>query len=747
MSIYNRLEKILHKKALGEFSNLADWRNYYLDLMLFLSLILIPIALAVTIPAYIAEGHYEIIACEIGIVVFLLLIFFIRNPLPRGVLFFLFFSIMILTFFTSLGPLYARPGWLVLSSVAAALLLGPRSAIAITGFNAIVLTILYLFIGPHLNSWAPIYSEPVSTWIIFVVNISLISLVTSLPASLLLTRLTISFSQEIDLRKKISQESETLQETNIALQKEIVERKRIEEAIRASEERSRLIAENAKVVIWMMDLDFHYTYISPYIKHNLDYTPEEYVLKPLDEVLTPSSLELCMQLFAEEMEEERKPNKDLSRSRTIEVEHIHRDGRIIWAELNMTFIRNTEGNAVGILGITQDITERKHTEEEKKKLEMQLIQTQKMEALGRFAGGIAHDLNNLLYPIIIDSEILLEESVPNTILHQSLHKILNASYRQRDLIRQILSFSRRSEQRLIPIRVTPALNETINLLRSSLPSAIKIRKQIDIHADTILADPTQIQQVIMNLFMNAADAIEPKRGTIEVKLENAYIESSVAHPDLKTGQYLTLIVKDTGHGMMPEVMDKIFEPFFTTKEIGKGSGMGLSVVHGILKIHGGSIEVESEPGKGSKFTVLLPITDEEIHIQSPSEKALAINEKIKVLLVDDEEIILSSVQNALKRLGYDVVAVKDPVEALKLFKTTPHTFDLVITDLTMPQITGVELAKKLIDIKTDIPIILCTGFNDVIQEDEAKAIGIRELLLKPPSKSELKTAIIRALEN
>jgi PAS domain S-box-containing protein len=422
-----------------------------------------------------------------------------------------------------------------------------------------------------------------------------------------------------------------------------------------------------------------------------------------------------------------------------ETQRKRKDGMLIDVALTISPISNISGEIIGASTIARDITKHKH-------LEKQIQQLQKMEALGRFAGGIAHDLNNVLYPIIIDIELLLEETASSTRIHRTLTKVLKAAHRQRDLIRQILSFSRRSEQKIDPIKVTPVLEETIDLLRSSLPTTIRIEKHIDVHDDNILGDPTQIQQIILNLFKNAADAIGSKNGTIEVRLENIHIEP-VVHPELKAGQYLTLMVKDTGHGMTPELMDKIFEPFFTTKEVRKGTGMGLAVVHGIIKNHGGTITVESEPGKGSVFTVFLPVNMENIRKQSQSYKALPKNGKGKVLLVDDEEIILSSIRNALNRLGYDVMATRDAVQALEFFKKTPGMFNLVITDLTMPQITGVELAEKLMELQADIPVILCTGYSDAINEDEAKAMGIRELLLKPSTMNELNAVIHRALEH
>ena len=417
-----------------------------------------------------------------------------------------------------------------------------------------------------------------------------------------------------------------------------------------------------------------------------------------------------------------------------------------WTAVSLSPIQDEQSTF--FCGMITDLTERKMVEKEKMGLENQLILAQKMEALGRFAGGIAHDLNNILYPIIIDVESLLEETASDTSMHQTLTQVLKAANRQKNLIKQILSFSRRSEQRLIPMEVSPLLMETLELLRSSLPRTIKIKQHIDAPSDIILGDPTQIQQIIMNLFKNAADATGPLSGTIEVRLENINLDTSPAQPEIKAGKYIALTVKDTGNGMTPEVMDKIFEPFFTTKDAGKGSGMGLSVVHGILKHHGGTITVESVPGKGSRFMVYLPLTDEEPQRETQSpERAVTAQGLGKVLLIDDEELILISIQNALRRIGYEVVSVNDGLQALKLFTKNPGKFDLIITDLTMPHMTGIELAGKLKDIRPDIPIILCTGFNDAIYEEEAKAFGFKGLLVKPASTNELKTAISRALEN
>ncbi len=264
----------------------------------------------------------------------------------------------------------------------------------------------------------------------------------------------------------------------------------------------------------------------------------------------------------------------------------------------------------------------------------------------------------------------------------------------------------------------------------------------------ILGDSTQIQQIIMNLVQNAADAFESSMGTIEVRLTTTRLEPVHANQEMEAGDYLELAVKDTGSGIAPDVLDHIFEPFYTTKELGRGSGLGLSVVHGIVKRLEGTIAVRSRQGEGTLFTVYLPIYAGKVKAQAaspettPSEKG-----REKILLIDDEEMVLFSLQRVLKVSGYRVVAVKDSEEAFRLFERDPYEYDLVITDLTMPKMTGVELARKALEIRPGIPVVLCTGFNDVINEREASSLGIRELLLKPAGGKELKNAVRRALEH
>lgn len=539
------------------------------------------------------------------------------------------------------------------------------------------------------------------------------------------------------LEELIHARTQELVERNLRLEQEMSERRHAEGSLRRASVYNRSLIEASPDPLVTIDANGRITDVNKAVEKVTGQTRIELIGTDFSEYFTQpdQARAVYKQVFS------------MGSVHDYPLEIRHSDGHITPVLYNASVYHDEKGVVLGVFAAARDITALKRAEEEKKNLEDQLIQSQKMEAIGRFAGGIAHDLNNMLYPIIIDIESLMEDSVLDPIMHQTLSQVLKAANRQKDLIRQILAFSRRTDQPLGPLKVAPLIRETLDLLRSTLPSTIEIKQHIDAASDIILGNPTQIQQIIMNLFRNAADAIGTQRGTIEISLANTYLEPGQAHPELQAGGYLTLSVNDSGHGIPSEIMNNIFDPFFTTKEVGKGSGMGLSVVHGILRTHGGAVTVESEPAQGTRFTIYLPLTDKDLISQNQStDSVLTAKDKVKVLLVDDEEIILSSVRHALTRIGYEVVAIQDGLEALSLFRTEPDRFDLVMTDLTMPHLTGVELAGKLMDIRPNIPVILCTGFNEVMQIDEARKMGIRELLLKPASTHEIKTAITRALE-
>ncbi len=367
----------------------------------------------------------------------------------------------------------------------------------------------------------------------------------------------------------------------------------------------------------------------------------------------------------------------------------------------------------------------------REKAEQQLRQAQKMEAVGTLTRGIAHDLNNILAPIVINSELALLDLPSGSRVRENLDLILKSGNRGKDLVKQLLLFSRKSEKKQEMVTLTPIIKETFKLMRASIPATIQMKLRLETESDAVYADPSQIQQVIMNLCTNAAYAMRGTTGSIDISLKSILFGSNdLPQPDMDPGDYLVISVKDSGHGMDEEVTSRLFEPFFTTKPAGEGTGLGLSVAYGIVKNHRGNITVYSEPGRGSIFKVYLPKADigaegnEEILKPIPRGKE-------RILFVDDEEFIVHSVKNMLQRLGYKVTAVTDSREALKLFSTDPSQFDLVITDQSMPFLTGESLGAELMRIRRDVPVILCTGYVDFISSERAAQMGFRAFVMKP----------------
>ena len=400
-----------------------------------------------------------------------------------------------------------------------------------------------------------------------------------------------------------------------------------------------------------------------------------------------------------------------------------------------------------IFGVFRDITERKKAYQEKEKLEVQLRQAQKMEAIGTLAGGIAHDFNNILGVIIGNSELVTLRDEATAASKECLDQIFAAAQRAKQLVNQILTFSRQGEQQKFLLNLKPVVKETLGFLRASLPTTIQLQHFIAPDAGATLADPTQMQQVLMNLCTNAAHAMEKHGGVLKIGLCNAAATEGDGIPKskLEHGNYVLLTVSDTGHGMDPGVQARIFDPYFTTKEPGKGTGLGLSVVHGIVQSHGGAIQVISEVGKGTTFKVFLPRADPVEEPEPSSAQALPKGAE-KILLVDDEAALVEIGKQMLEFLGYQVEARTNPAEALELLRADPTRFDAVITDMTMPRLTGMSLAREILAIRPGIPTILCTGFSDQANEEKAQSVGIRALLYKPMTMQGLATAVRAALD-
>jgi PAS domain S-box-containing protein len=413
-------------------------------------------------------------------------------------------------------------------------------------------------------------------------------------------------------------------------------------------------------------------------------------------------------------------------------------------------IINKEKMIVGAVIVFRDISDKKRVEEEKELLFLQLQQAQKMEAIGTLAGGIAHDFNNILTPILGFSQLLQLSIGPEKPQSEYISAIVKASSRAQSLVQQILTFSRFGEHELIPIQMDLILKETIKLLKSSIPSTIQFETAIEKQCGFVLGDPTQIHQIILNLCTNAYYAMKDEGGILGIKLKKVEISSSdcTSELHLEPGKYICLTISDSGKGISEEIKDRIFEPYFTTKLRGEGTGLGLSVVHGIVKLLKGHIDVQSEHGEGTDFSVYLPITSAQVsshHLDDNQKDIIGGSERI--LVVDDENSVLDFEADALKSLGYEVHAFSSSKEALGAFKRQSNNYDLVITDMTMPHMTGDQLAQKIISIRPDIPILLCTGFSEIIDAPKAKALGIRDYITKPIRFSQFADLVRKCLDD
>jgi PAS domain S-box-containing protein len=523
------------------------------------------------------------------------------------------------------------------------------------------------------------------------------------------------------------------------LKKEIADRQQTEVALKESELKySDLVRESPDAII-TFDEQGNFLSFNPAAERISGFSSQEVVGQNFRTIglLTPEAIPEAQKNFARVLAGEKLP--------PFEFEARHKDTSTIVAEVNPHLIKH-KGRGGWVQLILRNITERKMAEQAKKIMEGQLRQAQKMEAIGTLAGGIAHDFNNILAGIIGFTELSVTQVEKGTGLYSNLQEVLKAGNRAKDLVQQILTFSRQADLEQRPVQVSRVIKEVIRLLRSTLPTTIQIKQNIQSNA-LVIGDPTQIHQVLMNLCTNAGHAMSENGGILEIGLMDVQLNDAFTkrNPDLQPGAYVGLTVSDTGCGMPPAVLERIFEPFFTTKEKGQGTGMGLSVVHGIVTSHGGTILADSEPGKGTTFKVLLPAYEKQSEPDLADEAPLRCGSE-RILFIDDEPELVKLGRRILESLGYQATTRTSSLEALELFKSRPDQFDLVITDMTMPHLTGDELAVKLMAVRPDIPIILCTGFSNKINQEKAASLGIRELLMKPVVRRDIATMIRKVLD-
>ncbi len=535
-----------------------------------------------------------------------------------------------------------------------------------------------------------------------------------------------------ELELRVEQRTAELVQANEKLKRKIQEHEQALEALQESKERFRELAELLPETIFEMGINGNLTFANRKAFDHFGYTQQD-----LDQGVKGHEL-----FHPDDRSRAMKNAKKIMSGENIglnEYTALKKDKSTFPALIHSSAICRDE-KPVGLRGFIIDITETK-------RLESQLQHAHKMEAVGTLTGGIAHDFNNILGIIIGNTELALDDVPEWNPAHFNLEEIKTAGLRAKDIVSQLLGFAHKTDQKLKPIKLVPVIRDSLKFLRATLPTSVTFRQNIQVSADTVLANSTQIHQIMLNLYTNAAHAMEETGGTLEISIQNQVLDNNSAdiYPDLSPGNYITIKVSDTGQGISPEIKDRIFDPYFTTKEIGKGTGMGLSVVHGIIQSHQGAISVDSEPGKGSTFRILLPVIEEEAVIESKSFEELPTGNE-RILFIDDEKSILKMAQKILERLGYQVETKHNPVDALESFLSKPEQFDLVVTDMTMPDMTGDKLIEQILNISPDMPTILCTGFSEKISEEKAQELGIKAFVLKPLVKRDFAVTVRKVLD-
>ncbi len=521
--------------------------------------------------------------------------------------------------------------------------------------------------------------------------------------------------------------------------RDVTKRKKAEAALARSEQHFRSLIENSLDVFSILNEDGTSRYQSPSLARVLGYQPEELDGKEPFALIHPDDAVKARARFCEGL---RVPGTH----QPVAVRMRHRDGT--WRNVEVIANNQLENPAVhGIVVTSRDVTERQKALDEKRELETQLWQAQKLEALGVLAGGIAHDFNNLLTSVEGFARLASEELSPDAGAKAHIDEAIGACERARELVQQMLTFGRRDTHSTQPLNIAAGMAEGMKLLRATIPKAIEIHERLDADSGQVLADPVQLQQVLMNLSTNAYQAMAPGPGTLQVELAPVEVDGALAAtvPGLHAGSYARLVVRDSGPGIAPDIQSRIFEPFFTTKGVGEGSGLGLSVVHGIVTSHGGAIRVESPPGRGACFSVYFPRLSKSPVSGPPSIDESLTETSEHVLFVDDEEPVVRLAQQILRRLGYRVTALKHGTSSLDAFRKRPASFDLVISDISMPEMSGIELASAIKKIRPDMPVILTTGFPRHVDSQSAKLLGVHEVLCKPFTPEQLGKAIRCAL--
>jgi PAS domain S-box-containing protein len=532
----------------------------------------------------------------------------------------------------------------------------------------------------------------------------------------------------------------------IALIRQVRTLRQVNGRLQSSQQHWRAVFENAPVGIMLLRQHACHVAANPAFQRMVGYSTAELAQWKALDITYPDDIELTQRYIDQLLRGEHD-------SVRFEKRYLHRDGRVVWTDMSIARVTVPAEAPDGatpkmedvLVATVEDVTQRHMDERARHQLESQLRQSQKLEALGTFAGGIAHDFNNILGAILGYGERALHAVVTGTPERRYIEQVLNAGDRARSLVERILTFSRSGITTRLPVHLQPVITETIDLLKVRLPKAIQLEVQLDARDAFVAGDPAHMHQVVMNLCSNAIHAM-PDGGTLRVELALQQLETplSLSHGAVNSGEFVRLTVIDTGVGMSPDLLERIFNPFFTTRKAGEGTGLGLALVEGIVREYSGGVDVRSAVGQGTRFDVYLPVIDAVAASVDQCKTVLPHGDGQTVLLVDDEEALVALGEEVLAELGYEPVGFASSEAAWQTFHSDPQRFDGVVTDQTMPKMTGLELASRIRAIRPDIPVILASGYSNSALEHDAKAMGVAEVLRKPLRQSDVALALARA---
>jgi len=723
--VTRRVARWLEPRIEGPATGLPYWRERVLITLLFVFIVLELFAFVPSAWLASRANLYELILLD-TVFLFAATALFLMRSIPlrtRSTIAVCLFYVAGVYLMLRIGPLSGGPLWLFVFPVMTGVLLGVRPALAALAINALtILAIGWAIYQGHIATEGGESYTP-TLWALIGFNLLLLNAAVTLALAVLLQGLDTAFVQERIVSTALARERQQLLEANEQLETAMTERQR------AEHERIRLVqaVDQAAEVIVVTDLEGVITYVNPALELATGYRP--------DEVIGQS-----IQTFFNAPETASRQGEMWQALRRGEVwggriRSTRRDGRPYEVELTCSPVSDDTHTSVGYLAVMRDTTR-------ERKLETRLRQTQKLEAIGTLAGGIAHDFNNILVPILGFAEMLKRTLPEDSLEQQRADRIVRASERGRELVRQILTFSRKVDVTRQLVHVDQVVLEALHLLRPSVPHNVKVEHKLSANAMPILADPTQIHQIIMNLCTNACHAMEPNGGLLKLRLDSIDCSPELLrqYPGIKLEleqRYLRLAVQDTGAGMDNATAERIFDPFFTTKSEGQGTGLGLATVHGIVSELDGAVTVESELKRGSTFTLFLPVAPVVEEAETVVHRFSVPNGHQRVMLVDDEEMVLQCEEEVLRSLGYRVMPFSGPHAALEFLRHSPQAIDMIVTDLTMPGMSGMEFAEEACAIKPGIPIVIATGYSERLRREQLERLGIEQVLLKPFSRDEL----------